>query len=110
MLGGQPAQQARAGVQSADLVGLRATRGQHEDGRRPSVPDQPAHLDALDVWQSQIENDEVRGNPFNVFQTPFNRYNIFAQANYEVSDNVEVYTRGLFSKNRASCSVPGIAK
>ncbi len=38
-------------------------------------------------------------NPFNVFQTPFERYNIFAQAQYEVSDNIEVYTRGLFSKN-----------
>ncbi|MCW1401377.1 TonB-dependent receptor [Novosphingobium sp. MW5] len=38
-------------------------------------------------------------NPYNVFQTPFKRYNIFAQANYEVSDSVEVYTRGLFSKN-----------
>ncbi len=41
-------------------------------------------------------------NPFNIFQTPFKRYNIFAQANYEVSDNVEVYTRGLFSKNSVS--------
>jgi outer membrane receptor protein involved in Fe transport len=38
-------------------------------------------------------------NPYNVFQTPFVRYNIFAQANYEVSDAVEVYSRGLFSKN-----------
>ena len=38
-------------------------------------------------------------NPYNVFQTPFKRYNIFAQANYEVSDSVEVYTRGMFSKN-----------
>ena len=38
-------------------------------------------------------------NPFNIFQTPFKRYNIFAQANYEVSDAIEVYTRGLFSKN-----------
>lgn len=38
-------------------------------------------------------------NPYNVFQTPFQRFNIFAQANYEISDNVEVYTRGLFSKN-----------
>lgn len=38
-------------------------------------------------------------NPYNVFQTPFERFNIFAQANYEISDNVEVYTRGLFSKN-----------
>ncbi|HYC94127.1 MAG TPA: TonB-dependent receptor, partial [Sphingomicrobium sp.] len=38
-------------------------------------------------------------NPYNVFQTPFIRYNIFGQANYEVSDAVEVYGRGLFSKN-----------
>ena len=39
-------------------------------------------------------------NPFNIFQTPFKRYNIFAQANYEISDSIEVYTRALFSKNR----------
>jgi len=38
-------------------------------------------------------------NPYNIFQTPFKRFNIFAQANYEISDSVEVYTRGLFSKN-----------
>lgn len=39
-------------------------------------------------------------NPYNIFQTPFKRYNIFAKANYEVSDALEVYTRALFSKNR----------
>ena len=39
-------------------------------------------------------------NPFNVFQTPFKRYNIYGQANYEMSDAVEVYARGLFSKNQ----------
>lgn len=38
-------------------------------------------------------------NPYNIFQTPFQRFNIFAQANYEISDAVEVYSRGLFSKN-----------
>jgi outer membrane receptor protein involved in Fe transport len=38
-------------------------------------------------------------NPYNVFQTPFIRYNIFGTARYEVSDAVEVYARGLFSKN-----------
>ena len=41
-------------------------------------------------------------NPFNIFQTPFKRYNIYAQANYQVSDAIEVYTRGLFSKNTVS--------
>lgn len=38
-------------------------------------------------------------NPYNIFQTPFRRYNIFAQANYHVSDAVEIYTRGMFVKN-----------
>lgn len=41
-------------------------------------------------------------NPFNIFQTPFERYNIYGQANYEVSDSIEVYTRGMFSKNKVS--------
>jgi outer membrane receptor protein involved in Fe transport len=38
-------------------------------------------------------------NPFNIFQTPFKRYNMFAQANYDVTDSIEVYSRALFSKN-----------
>lgn len=38
-------------------------------------------------------------NPFNIFQTPFKRFNMFGQANYRVSDGIEFYTRGLFSKN-----------
>ena len=38
-------------------------------------------------------------NPFNIFQTPFERFNIYGAGHYEVADGVEVYTRGLFSKN-----------
>lgn len=38
-------------------------------------------------------------NPFNIFVTPFERFNIFGAGRYEVSDNVEVFTRALFSKN-----------
>jgi len=38
-------------------------------------------------------------NPFNIFQTPFQRFNLFAKANYEITDNIEVYARGMFSKN-----------
>lgn len=37
--------------------------------------------------------------PYNIFQTPFERFNMFAKAKYEVADNIEVYTRGVFSKN-----------
>jgi outer membrane receptor protein involved in Fe transport len=38
-------------------------------------------------------------NPYNIFQTPFKRMNIYSQANYEISDAVEVYGRGLYSNN-----------
>lgn len=38
-------------------------------------------------------------NPYNIFQTPFRRFNIFSTARYEVTDGIEVYTRGMFSKN-----------
>ncbi|NJS14990.1 MAG: TonB-dependent receptor, partial [Sphingopyxis sp.] len=39
-------------------------------------------------------------NPFNVYATPFERYNIYGAARYEVSDSIEVYARGIFSKNK----------
>ena len=38
-------------------------------------------------------------NPFNVYVTPFERFNIFAKAHYDVSDTVTAYTRALFSKH-----------
>ncbi len=38
-------------------------------------------------------------NPFNIFQTPFERFNMYGQARYEINDAIEIYTRGLFSKN-----------
>lgn len=37
-------------------------------------------------------------NPFNLLQTGFKRYNAFAQANYELSDAVEVYGRGMYTR------------
>ena len=44
-------------------------------------------------------------NPYNLFQTPFERFNIFGQARYEISDAIEVYTRGMFSKNTVTTIV-----
>ncbi|TNE62244.1 MAG: TonB-dependent receptor [Alphaproteobacteria bacterium] len=38
--------------------------------------------------------------PLNVFQTPFERYNLYGQANYQITDKIEVYTRGLYSRNQ----------
>ncbi|WP_294394739.1 TonB-dependent receptor [uncultured Sphingomonas sp.] len=46
--------------------------------------------------------DGFNFNPYNVFQTPFERFNIYGAGHYEISDNIEVYTRGLFSKNRVN--------
>lgn len=37
--------------------------------------------------------------PFNYFQTPTERYNVFAKAYFEVADNHEVYTNALYSRN-----------
>ena len=37
-------------------------------------------------------------NPFNIFQTPIDRKAAYAAANYEVSDSIEVYARGMFSQ------------
>lgn len=44
-------------------------------------------------------------NPYNIFQTPFKRFNIFAQGKYEFTDNVEFYSRGMFSKNTVNTIV-----
>ena len=41
-------------------------------------------------------------NPFNIFQTPFERFNFYSAASYEVSDSVELYSRALFSRNTVS--------
>ena len=44
-------------------------------------------------------------NPYNLYQTPFRRYNVFGAARYEVADAFEIYTRALFSKNTVSTIV-----
>ncbi|MGE0737456.1 MAG: TonB-dependent receptor, partial [Alphaproteobacteria bacterium] len=38
-------------------------------------------------------------NPYNIYQTPFQRFNIYGSANHRISDALEIYTRGIFSKN-----------
>lgn len=47
-------------------------------------------------------------NPFNIFQTPFERFNMYGSANYEISPAVELYTQGVFSKQTVSTIIaPG---
>lgn len=38
-------------------------------------------------------------NPFNIFNTPFQRFNMYGAGRYEINDNLEVYARGIFSRN-----------
>ncbi|TZG26590.1 TonB-dependent receptor [Sphingomonas montanisoli] len=44
-------------------------------------------------------------NPYNIYSTPFERFNMYGAARYEVSDSIEVYSRGMFSKNKVSTIV-----
>ncbi len=46
--------------------------------------------------------DSFNFNPFNIFQTPFERFNIFGQGSYEVTDGIQLYSQGLFSKQTVS--------
>ncbi len=41
-------------------------------------------------------------NPFNVFQTPFERYSLYSTGRFEVADGIEAYAEGLFSKTKVS--------
>jgi outer membrane receptor protein involved in Fe transport len=37
--------------------------------------------------------------PYNIFQTPFKRYNLYSAGHYDVSDALTVYGRGMYSRN-----------
>jgi outer membrane receptor protein involved in Fe transport len=41
-------------------------------------------------------------NPYNIYQTPFERVNMYGAARFEISPQAEVYTQALFSKNKVS--------
>ncbi|MEX0300237.1 MAG: TonB-dependent receptor, partial [Kordiimonas sp.] len=43
--------------------------------------------------------------PFNVFQTPFERYNIYAAGTYEITDSIEAYSRAIFSRNTVTTKI-----
>lgn len=46
--------------------------------------------------------DSFNFAPFNYFQTPLERFNMFGSANYEVTEGVEVYTQAMFTKSTVS--------
>lgn len=44
-------------------------------------------------------NNDFNFSPLNLFQTPQERHNIYAQANYEITDNIEAYGSGFFVRS-----------
>lgn len=38
-------------------------------------------------------------NPYNVFQVPFKRYNMFSSAHYDITPHLTVYGRGMYNNN-----------
>jgi outer membrane receptor protein involved in Fe transport len=76
-----------------NLVNTDGTSGTRLFGSRQINPT----TGALDAY-SQPYNF----NPSNALQTPYERFNIYGAAHYNLTDNIEFYTRGLYSKNRVS--------
>ncbi|MBC7504871.1 MAG: TonB-dependent receptor [Sandarakinorhabdus sp.] len=64
----------------------------------PAVPNGNLQLDPA-TGTARALYARFNFNPYNIFQTPFERFNMFGQAKYDISDNLQVYTRALFSKN-----------
>lgn len=80
--------------------------------QRPVVPGLPACASGQ-AGLRQVTNDgtafrpgnafdSFNFNPFNIFQTPFRRFNVYASGRYEVNESLEFYSRAMFSKNKVS--------
>lgn len=47
-------------------------------------------------------------NPFNYYQLPFERFNVYGSARYEISEAVEIYSQAVFSKQTVETQIaPG---
>ncbi|MGB5484247.1 MAG: TonB-dependent receptor [Parasphingorhabdus sp.] len=58
--------------------------------------------------QSGVFDRPFNFNPFNIFLTPFERFNVFGSARYEINENVELYSQAAFSKQTvATIIAPG---
>ena len=62
-------------------------------------PDTGALQDYVDA------RDAYNFAPLNYFQTPLERYNMFAAARYEVTDGIELYAKGMFTRSEVQLSL-----
>ena len=93
------------------LYGISSTSGKATGASATSTPTAVA-FDSGDFLQVSPDGSSLvpqyvgfNFNPYNLFQVPFKRYNIYAAAHYEISDAIDVYTRGIFSRNTVSTIV-----
>lgn len=103
-IGYQEADPIYQGDRDVSVFGINSTTGRAAGSSFTSVPTTISFATAdlqIDPTGASLVPfyNGFNFNPFNIFQTPFRRYNIYGAARYEVSDTVEVYTRALFSKN-----------
>jgi iron complex outermembrane recepter protein len=86
--------------------GVNSSTGRASGGSPTSVPTAFGFSDnsflQLDPTSTRLvpQYESFNFNPYNIFQTPLDRKSVYGSANYEVSDNIEVYARGLFAQNR----------
>jgi iron complex outermembrane receptor protein len=59
----------------------------------------PRQQISLDGTNIQNFYQPFNFNPYNVFQVPFKRYNLFASGHYDISDHLTVYSRGMYNNN-----------
>ncbi len=53
----------------------------------------------LGRFRTATDPDTYNFNPDNLYQTPLERYNIFAQGRYQISSAFEAYVQGMFTRN-----------
>lgn len=59
---------------------------------------------ALGRFRTATDPDTYNFNPDNLYQTPLERINVFAQAAYEATPGVELYTQAMYTRNKVASS------
>ena len=100
-------QQTDPVLQSNRLISQNATFGGTALGSPTSVPTtiNSAQQVAPDGQSLIAPYSTFNFAPFNYFQTPLERWNMFAMASYEVTPGIEVYTRGMFTRTQVDIQV-----
>jgi len=90
-------------LQANRLISQAATFGGQVLGSGTSVPTRFNGIQVDPTGQTLVPTyNTFNYAPFNYFQTPLERYNIFGSANYEVTPGIEVYTRAMFTNSTVS--------